>query len=101
MDGPRRPCAAVVCGLFARFCCAATAPFPLPLRFAGTAVSFMMNSMGVVSFMESAAAHAATFPRQIPRHSFIGTWKLNPAKSKYKTGAPAKEQTVLIFSAAE
>jgi hypothetical protein len=28
--------------------------------------------------------------------SFVGTWKLNPAKSKYKTGAPAKEQTVTI-----
>jgi hypothetical protein len=26
----------------------------------------------------------------------VGTWKLNPAKSKYKTGAPAKEQTVVI-----
>jgi hypothetical protein len=25
-----------------------------------------------------------------------GTWKLNPAKSKYKTGAPAKAQTVVI-----
>jgi hypothetical protein len=27
---------------------------------------------------------------------FVGTWKLNPAKSKYKTGTPAKEQTVVI-----
>jgi len=27
---------------------------------------------------------------------FVGTWKLNHAKSKYKTGAPAKEQTVTI-----
>jgi hypothetical protein len=27
---------------------------------------------------------------------FVGTWKLNPAKSKYKTGAPPKEQTVTI-----
>lgn len=27
---------------------------------------------------------------------FVGTWKLNPAKSKYKTGAPPKEQTVVI-----
>ena len=25
---------------------------------------------------------------------FVGTWKLNPAKSKYKTGTPPKEQTV-------
>jgi hypothetical protein len=41
-----------VSGLFARFRFAATAPFLLPLRFAGTAVSFMMNSMGVVSFIE-------------------------------------------------
>jgi len=29
--------------------------------------------------------------------SFVGTWKLNTAKSKYKTGAPPKEQT-LTFS---
>lgn len=27
---------------------------------------------------------------------FVGTWKLNPAKSKYKTGAPPKDQTVVI-----
>jgi hypothetical protein len=27
---------------------------------------------------------------------FIGTWKLNPAKSKYKTGTPAKEATIVI-----
>ena len=27
---------------------------------------------------------------------FVGTWKLNPAKSKYKTGTPPKEQTVVI-----
>jgi hypothetical protein len=27
---------------------------------------------------------------------FAGTWKLNPAKSKYKTGTPPKEQTVVI-----
>ena len=25
---------------------------------------------------------------------FVGTWKLNSARSKYKTGAPPKEQTV-------
>ena len=25
---------------------------------------------------------------------FVGTWKLNPAKTKYKTGTPPKEQTV-------
>src|SRR2546422_10923632 len=25
---------------------------------------------------------------------FVGTWKLNSAKSKYKTGNPPKEQTV-------
>jgi hypothetical protein len=30
---------------------------------------------------------------------FAGTWKLNPAKSKYKTGTPAKEQTVVITEA--
>ena len=29
--------------------------------------------------------------------SYVGTWKLNTAKSKYKTGAPPKEQT-LTFS---
>lgn len=27
---------------------------------------------------------------------FVGTWKLDPAKSKFKTGAPPKEQTVTI-----
>ena len=27
---------------------------------------------------------------------FVGEWKLNPAKSKYKTGTPPKEQTVVI-----
>jgi hypothetical protein len=27
---------------------------------------------------------------------FVGTWKLNPAKSKYKAGAPPKEVTVVI-----
>ena len=27
---------------------------------------------------------------------FAGTWKLNPSKSKYKIGKPAKEQTVTI-----
>ncbi len=27
---------------------------------------------------------------------FVGTWKLNSAKSKYTTGAPPKEQTVTI-----
>jgi hypothetical protein len=25
---------------------------------------------------------------------YVGTWKLNPDKTKYKTGMPAKEQTV-------
>src|SRR6202022_4083447 len=30
---------------------------------------------------------------------FVGTWKLNHDKSKYKTGAPAKEQTVTITEA--
>jgi hypothetical protein len=30
---------------------------------------------------------------------FVGTWKLNPAKSKYKTGQPPKEQTVTITEA--
>jgi hypothetical protein len=30
---------------------------------------------------------------------FAGTWKLNPAKTKYKTGAPAKEQTIVITEA--
>ena len=30
---------------------------------------------------------------------FTGTWKLNTEKSKYKTGAPAKEQTVTITEA--
>jgi hypothetical protein len=27
---------------------------------------------------------------------FVGTWKMVPAKSKYKTGMPGKEQTVVI-----
>jgi hypothetical protein len=27
---------------------------------------------------------------------FVGTWKMNPAKSKFKMGAPSKEQTVTI-----
>jgi hypothetical protein len=27
---------------------------------------------------------------------FVGTWKLNPAKSKYTTGAPPKEETASI-----
>jgi hypothetical protein len=27
---------------------------------------------------------------------FVGTWKLNTSMSKYKTGAPSKEQTVTI-----
>src|SRR5207247_11360872 len=27
---------------------------------------------------------------------FAGTWKLNVAKSKYKTGAPSKEGTIVI-----
>ncbi len=27
---------------------------------------------------------------------YVGTWKLDPAKSKYKTGAPPKDQTVAI-----
>jgi hypothetical protein len=27
---------------------------------------------------------------------FVGTWKLNPAKSKFTSGAPAKEETATI-----
>jgi len=27
---------------------------------------------------------------------FVGTWKMNPAKIKYKKGAPPKEQTLVI-----
>ena len=27
---------------------------------------------------------------------FVGTWKVNPSKSKFKTGAAPKEQTVTI-----
>jgi len=27
---------------------------------------------------------------------YVGTWKMNPAKSKFKAGAPSKEQTVVI-----
>jgi hypothetical protein len=27
---------------------------------------------------------------------FVGTWIMNPAKSKFKTGAPPKEQTVTV-----
>ena len=30
---------------------------------------------------------------------FVGTWKMNPAKTKYKAGAPPKEQTVAITEA--
>lgn len=30
---------------------------------------------------------------------FVGTWKMNAAKSKYKTGAPPKEQTVTFAEA--
>ena len=30
---------------------------------------------------------------------FVGTWKLNSAKSKYKTGAPPKEQTLTFAEA--
>src|SRR4051794_2268860 len=29
-------------------------------------------------------------------NAHVGTWKLDPAKSKFKTGAPPKEQTVTI-----
>jgi hypothetical protein len=29
---------------------------------------------------------------------FVGTWKLNAAKSKYKTGAPLKDQTLTIVA---
>src|SRR5207245_11602605 len=50
-----------VSGLFARFRFAASATLLLPLRFTGTAVSFMMNSMGVVSFIELAARVRLTF----------------------------------------
>jgi hypothetical protein len=31
--------------------------------------------------------------------AFVGTWKMNPAKSKFKTGAAPKEQTVKISEA--
>ena len=30
---------------------------------------------------------------------FVGTWKLNPDKSKFKTGAPLKDQVVTIAEA--
>jgi hypothetical protein len=32
---------------------------------------------------------------------FVGTWKLNPSKSKFKTGQPMKESTVTITEAGE
>jgi len=31
---------------------------------------------------------------------YVGTWKLDPAKSKYKTGTPPKDQTVTITETA-
>ena len=35
----------------------------------------------------------------IAAEPFAGTWKLNSAKTKYKTGAPPKEQTATIAEA--
>ncbi len=35
----------------------------------------------------------------IAAEPFAGTWKLNSAKTKYKTGSPPKEQTVTIAEA--
>src|SRR5216683_5417638 len=32
---------------------------------------------------------------------FVGTWKLNPAKSKFTSGAPAKEETATIQMVAD
>jgi hypothetical protein len=43
----------------------------------------------VFIFLAVAAALVAADP-------FVGTWKVNPAKSKFKTGAAPKEQTVTI-----
>ena len=44
----------------------------------------------VFAFLAFAAALMAADP-------FVGNWKMNPAKSKYKTGMPPKEQT-LVFT---
>ena len=43
----------------------------------------------VFMFLAVAAALVAADP-------FVGTWKVNPAKSKFKTGAAPKEQTLTI-----
>jgi hypothetical protein len=43
----------------------------------------------VFMFLAVAAALVAADP-------FVGAWKLNPAKSKFKTGVAPKEQTVTI-----
>jgi hypothetical protein len=43
----------------------------------------------VVTLLLAAAAVIAADP-------FVGTWKVNPAKSKFKKGAGPKEQTVTI-----
>ena len=45
---------------------------------------FSKLALGLLAF---AAASMAADP-------FVGTWKLNSAKTKYKTGMPPKEQTV-------
>jgi hypothetical protein len=41
----------------------------------------------------------ATGAALIAADPFVGTWKLNSARSKYKTGTPAKEQTLTISEA--
>ena len=60
-----------VSGLFVSFRFAATAPFLLPLRLAGAAVSFMMNSMGVVSFIEGGLVRSL---RRSGRRTLMVEW---------------------------
>ena len=47
----------------------------------------MRYSKLILVLLAFAAASMAADP-------FVGTWKLNSAKTKYKTGMPPKEQTV-------
>jgi hypothetical protein len=49
----------------------------------------MRHARIAVGLLGSAMALIAADP-------YVGTWKLDPAKSKYKSGGPPKEQTVVI-----
>jgi hypothetical protein len=54
----------------------------------------MKRALTIVGvFVLALAATTAVVAQSSP---FDGTWKLNPAKSKYTTGAPPKEQTAKI-----